>query len=235
MIDEPGDSGGRQLAKEPGLTSHTLAPEVLEGRTLCVFSSSSDDIDDRYLQLAANLGSELARRHIDLVSGGGSVSMMGAMAVAARAGGSRTVGVIPRALIEWEVADDDADELVVTSDMRERKGAMDALSDGFLALPGGLGTLEELLEAWVGRLLGMHRKPVVILDPWGDFSPLRTMIGTMIHSRLVRARAASEVIWVTEIAAALDAIEASWDAGEGRGAKHTGRPTGHPEEWLEAD
>src|SRR5439155_22688279 len=120
---------------------------------VCVFCASSDRIDRRYLDLAAAVGTELARRGHALVSGGGRVSCMGAVARAARAGGARTVGVIPQALLSLEVGDQDADELVVVDDMRTRKGLMDARSDAFLTLPGGLGTLEELLEVWVARFL----------------------------------------------------------------------------------
>src|SRR4051794_41885148 len=107
--------------------------------TIAVFCSSSEDIPRHYVELAAEVGTELARRGHSLVSGGGSVSCMGAVARAARAGGARTVGVIPRVLHALEVADHGADELVVTDDMRARKGLMDARSDAFLTLPGGLG------------------------------------------------------------------------------------------------
>src|SRR3954468_11632731 len=115
---------------------------------VCVFCASSERIPRRYIDLAADVGTEIARRGHSLVTGGGSVSSMGAVARAARAGGARTVGVIPHALLASEVADDDADELLVTDDMRTRKAAMDARADAFIALPGGLGTLEELLEIW---------------------------------------------------------------------------------------
>src|SRR5437588_6637739 len=120
---------------------------------VCVFCASSERIDRRYLELAAAVGTELARRGYTLVTGGGRVSCMGAVARAARAGGARTVGVIPRALLRLEVADTDADDLVVTEDMRTRKGEMERRADGFLALPAGLGTLEEVLEIWVARSL----------------------------------------------------------------------------------
>ncbi|MEI8084465.1 MAG: TIGR00730 family Rossman fold protein, partial [Actinomycetes bacterium] len=123
-------------------------------KRLCVFCSSSDAIDPKYLDLAKNLGTAMVARNIDLVSGGGSVSMMGAIAGSVRAGGGHTVGVIPRGLLGWDVADADADELYVTGNMRDRKDLMDANSDAFMALPGGLGTLEELIEAWTGRTLG---------------------------------------------------------------------------------
>src|SRR6478672_13911951 len=92
---------------------------------ICVFCASSERIPPHYVELAGQVGAELARRGHSLISGGGSVSCMGAVARAARAGGARTVGVIPQALLEWEIADEQADELVVSADMRSRKGEMD--------------------------------------------------------------------------------------------------------------
>jgi hypothetical protein len=169
-----------------------------------------------------------------LVSGGGGISTMGELARSVRAHGGHTTGVIPQQLLDWEVGDTDSDELIVTRDMRERKARMDANSDAFLALPGGLGTLEELLEVWVGRTLGMHVKPVVVLDPWGDFHDLRTLVDGLLERRMVRQQAADDVRWATSIPEALDLIELAWAAGEGRGAQ-SGPQTGHPEEWLEAD
>lgn len=204
-------------------------------KTLCVFSSSSEGIDEKYLKLAAQLGGAMAARGIDLVSGGGSISTMGVLARTVRSGGGHTIGVIPRQMLAWDVSDNDADELLVTEDMRTRKGLMDAHSDGFLALPGGLGTIEELLEAWVGRTLGMHRKPIVILDPWDDFGHLRELVEAMCRTRLVRPGAAQEVMWATEVAESLKLIQNAWDSGEGRGADLPPVPTGHPSEWLEAD
>jgi uncharacterized protein (TIGR00730 family) len=132
---------------------------------------------------------------------------MGAVARAARAGGAHTVGVIPRVLLDHEVADHDADELVVTEDMRGRKGRMDARSDAFLTLPGGLGTLEELLEIWVSRTLAMHAKPVVVLDPDGLFDPLRSQVDLLVARGFVRPAALPAVEWVRDVGAAFDAIE----------------------------
>lgn len=173
---------------------------------VCVFCASSENVDP--LGLASAVGTELARRGWTLVSGGGSVGMMGAVARAARAGGGRTVGIIPRALADAEVADHDADELVVTADMRERKGLMDARSDAFLTLPGGIGTLEELLEIWVSRSLGMHEKPLVVLDPQGIFAPLRAQVDALVAAGFVRAAAAAEVVWATTTDEAFTALEA---------------------------
>ena len=176
---------------------------------VCVFCSSSGRIDQSYVELATAVGTELARRGHSLVSGGGSVSCMGAVARAARAGGAHTVGVIPRVLLDLEVADDDADELLVTDDMRARKGLMDSRADAFLTLPGGLGTLEELLEIWVSRTLAMHAKPVVVLDPDGVFEPLRAQVDLLVEGGFVREGAQGAVTWVRDPGEAFDAIDAA--------------------------
>lgn len=178
--------------------------------SVCVFCASSTAIDTRYFDLAAAVGQGLGARGWQVVSGGGSISSMGALAVAARAAGAHTLGVIPRALLAYEVADTDADELIVTEDMRDRKATMDARSDAFLVLPGGIGTMEEFFEAWVGRVLGMHHKPVVVLDPWGDYAALRDLIATMVAGRFVRADVAAEVTWAASVTDALDAIADQW-------------------------
>jgi len=175
--------------------------------TICVFCASSERIDQTYVDLARDVGTELARRGHDLVSGGGSVSCMGAVARAARAGGARTVGVIPHALTRTEIADHDADELVVTDDMRARKGEMDRRADAFLTLPGGIGTVEELMEIWVSRVLLMHDKPVVVLDPDGVFAPLREQVDLLVRRGFARPSVHDAITWVTTVTAAFDALE----------------------------
>jgi hypothetical protein len=194
---------------------------------ICVFCSSSERIHPAHVELAAAVGTELTRRGHDLVSGGGRVSMMGAVARAVRAGGGHTLGVIPHALTGLEVADDDAHELVVTADMRERKGRMDQAADAFLTLPGGLGTLEELLEVWVAATLGMHAKPVVVLDPTGVLEGLRALVDKLVVQGFVRGPAATTVTWTTSVEEALDAVEA------GLGASPAGAPAA--EELLESE
>ena len=179
---------------------------------ICVFCSSSDRIAPEYIALATEVGTAVAARGHDLVSGGGRVSMMGAVAAAVRAGGGHTLGVIPQALVSMEVADTDADELVVTADMRERKGRMDAAADAFLTLPGGLGTLEELSEVWVAATLGMHTKPVVVLDPTGLYAPLHELVRTLADQGFMHQGASEALVWTTEVDAALDAIEAGLEA-----------------------
>ena len=197
---------------------------------VAVFCASSEDIDERYAVLAGEVGVALARRGGTLVSGGGSVSCLGAVARAARAGGARTVGVIPRALVELEVADHGADELVVTEDMRERKGEMDRRADAFLTLPGGIGTLEELLEIWVARSLRMHDKPVVVLDPWGDLQPLAVLVSGLVSAGFVRDSAAAQLVWTTSVDDALAAIETGWAEA---GVVGVAEPTAA--EFLEAE
>ena len=175
--------------------------------SICVYCSSSTTIDKRYIDLAAEVGTELARRGHRLVSGGGDLSCMGAVARAARAGGAHTTGVIPAALLDLEVGDQDADELLIVDDMRTRKGLMDSRSDAFLTLPGGLGTLEELLEVWVARFLGMHAKPVVVLDPDGLFVALRQQVEVLVDEGFVRRTAAAAVTWTSTVPEAFDRLE----------------------------
>jgi uncharacterized protein (TIGR00730 family) len=132
---------------------------------------------------------------------------MGAVARAARAGGARTVGIIPEGLLAYEVADEEADELVVTPDMRVRKGEMDRRADAFLTLPGGIGTLEELLEIWVGRVLRMHDKPVVVLDPDEVFAPLRQQVDQLIDAGFARPTVNDALAWATDVDEAFELIE----------------------------
>lgn len=174
---------------------------------VCVYCASSSTVPERYLALAREVGSALARRGHSLVSGGGAVSCMGEVARAARAGGARTVGVIPQALMDLEVGDVEADELHVVPDMRVRKAVMDDASDAFLALPGGLGTLEELLEVWTSRTLGMHAKPVVVLDPDDVYADLRAHVARSVALGLVAPAAAAAVTWTVAVDEALDALE----------------------------
>ena len=194
---------------------------------VCVYCASSTRIDSSYVQLAGDVGTALAARGHSLVSGGGALSMMGAVARAARAGGAHTTGVIPQALLDVEVGDRDADELLVVDDMRARKGLMDDRSDAFLALAGGIGTLEELFEVWVARSLGLHVKPVVVLDPDGLYAPLREQLDVLLERGFVRGPAMAALQWATGVEEALDLLEAGLAA----------RRQWHPlaEEALEAE
>ncbi|MEZ0073534.1 TIGR00730 family Rossman fold protein [Planotetraspora sp. GP83] len=174
---------------------------------VCVFCSSSQKIDPKYLDLAREVGAELARRGHGLVSGGAIVSCMGEVARAVRDGGGHTVGVIPQVLVDIEIADTDSGELIVTADMRERKGVMDARSDAFLVLPGGIGTLEELFEIWTSRVLGLHERPLVVLDPWGLYAPLRELVDGMYDQGFTRANVFDAISWTTTVEEAFELLE----------------------------
>lgn len=156
------------------------------------------------LELAHRVGAAIGQRGWTLVSGGGNVSAMGAVAAGARSGGGRTVGVIPKALVHRELADIEADELVVTDTMRQRKQVMEDRSDAFLALPGGIGTLEELFETWTAGYLGMHDKPVVLLDPHGHYDGLRTWLDSLVVTGYVAQAALDRLVVVGDVEAALD-------------------------------
>jgi len=131
---------------------------------LCVFCGSSFGARDVYRSAAAEFGALLAERNIELVYGGARAGLMGALADATLAAGGRVTGVIPEALVGRELAHLGLSELHVVASMHERKALMASLSDGFVALPGGIGTLEELFEVWTWSQLGLHEKPCALLD-----------------------------------------------------------------------
>jgi hypothetical protein len=136
-------------------------------RRLCVFCGASPGRDPVYLQLAAAVGAGLAQRGVGVVYGGSRIGMMGAVADAALAAGGEVIGVIPRHLVDREVAHGGLTEQRVVETLHERKAEMAVLSDGFIALPGGLGTLEELAEVSSWAQLGLHHKPIGLLGPTG--------------------------------------------------------------------
>jgi uncharacterized protein (TIGR00730 family) len=175
--------------------------------TICVYCSSSETIDRSFIELASAVGERIASDGHTLVSGGGRVSMMGAVARAARAGGAHTVGVIPRHLVNIEVADNDADELLVVETMRERKAVMDAHADAFLILPGGIGTLEEFFEVWTAGSLGMHTKPVIVLDPAGFYAPLWDYLAGCVQTGFVRASALAGLARVPSVDGAFAVVD----------------------------
>ncbi|PSO48795.1 MAG: TIGR00730 family Rossman fold protein [Actinobacteria bacterium QS_8_72_14] len=146
---------------------------MTEIRAVCVFCASSEGAAARDRKLAHELGTAIAERGWRLVYGGGDVGLMGEVAHAALAAAGGVTGVIPRKLVTHELALREVDELVVTESMRERQRIMDERSDAFVVLPGGLGTLAELLEMLTLAQLGYHDRPVVLLDPDGFWQPLR--------------------------------------------------------------
>lgn len=155
-------------------------------RRVCVFCGSSLGSSPAYAEAARGLGEALARRRLGLVCGGGSVGLMGVVADAALAAGGEVVGVIPEALERRELAHRNLTRLEVVGSMHERKARMAELSDAFVALPGGLGTLEELAEVLTWAQLGLHRKPCALLDAGGYWRPLVAFLDHAVSERFVR-------------------------------------------------
>ncbi|CAB4340669.1 unannotated protein [freshwater metagenome] len=170
---------------------------------VAVFCSSSPTIDPKYVDLAFELGAAIGTRKWDLVSGGGHISMMGAVGRGARSMDGVTIGVIPQALVDIEFADHDSHELHVVTSMRERKAKIEEISDAFIALPGGLGTLEELFEIWVGRFLKFHNKPVIVLDPFNLYAPLKVLVDHLEQEGFVKPGQRELLHWTTSVEEAL--------------------------------
>ncbi len=155
-------------------------------RLLCVYCSSSDRIDPKYAAVATALGTEMVRQGWDLVYGGGKTGLMGATARAVKAAGGRVVGVIPEFMKAKELAFDEADELVTVITMRERKLLMETRADAFVALPGGWGTLEEILEILTLRQLDVVRKPCVFLNQDGFYDDLLRLFERMLQDKFFK-------------------------------------------------
>jgi uncharacterized protein (TIGR00730 family) len=151
-----------------------------------VFCGSSDAVADRYFGAARELGDKLAHRGWRLVYGGGSVGLMGVLARAVLEGGGHVTGVIPKALLDLGVGETQVSELVVTDGLRDRKAIMDERGDAFVALPGGLGTFEEVLEALTLKQLGYHRKAIAVLDLDGYYEPLWAQIQRGIDEGFIK-------------------------------------------------
>ncbi len=157
-----------------------------EVKRLAVYCGSATPADPRYMELAAEVGRTLAQRGIGVVYGGGRLGLMGAVAGAALEAGGEVIGVIPEALVSSEVANRDCTELIVVADMHQRKAAFTRLSDGFVTLPGGVGTMDELWEAISWAQLGYHAKPVGLLNAHGFYDHLIAFNHHMIEVGFIR-------------------------------------------------
>lgn len=180
-------------------------------QSICVFAGSSAGRLPTYAEAAATLGREISGRGMRLVYGGGKVGMMGVVADAALAAGAEVIGVIPETLMRREVAHDGLTELRVVRSMHERKALMDELSDGVVALPGGLGTLEELFEMLTWSQLGLHAKPCGLLNADGYYDALLRFLDHVQHEGFVQARHRGLLLCATGAAALLDEM-AVWRA-----------------------
>jgi uncharacterized protein (TIGR00730 family) len=159
---------------------------VRDLRTICVFAASTPGLDDRYRAAAASVGRLLAHEGIRLVYGGAAVGLMGIMADAALGAGGAVVGVIPRGLFSREVPHPALSELVEVESMHERKRTMFDLSDAFVALPGGLGTFEELFEVVSWAHLGIHDKPIATFDVDDFWQPMRALVEHAVSVGFIR-------------------------------------------------
>jgi hypothetical protein len=184
-------------------------------RSICVFCGASSGRDPRYAAAAAVVGERLANLGIQLVYGGGRLGLMGAVADAALAAGGRVVGVIPRGLVDRELAHAGVSELRIVETLHERKAVMAELSDAFLTLPGGLGTLEELAEVLSWAQLDLHAKPVGILDVDGYFARLESFLDHAVTEGFVAERHRRLLLVDTSLDRLLVAFR-SWQAPIGK-------------------
>ena len=173
-----------------------------------MYCSSSAAVDRQHVEVARALGAALGERGDVLVWGGATVGLMGEVARAARAAGGRTIGIIPESLRAVEIADHAADELVTTPDLPTRKRELAERADAFVALPGGFGTLEELLEQITGRLLGLHEKPIVLVDVGGFWQPLLAVFEHLYRERFARPESRGAYAVVTDVDGTLAALDA---------------------------
>ena len=161
---------------------------------IAVYCGSATPADPRYIELAAEVGRTLAQRGIGVVYGGGRLGLMGALASGALNAGGEVIGVIPEALVGGEVANTDCTELRVVTNMHQRKQAFTDLSDGFITIPGGVGTMDELWEAVSWAQLGYHAKPVGLLNAFGFFDHLLAFNRQMIETGFIREAHAGIII-----------------------------------------
>ena len=177
--------------------------------TLCVFCASSPGADPRYVAAAQSLGELLAISGRRIVYGGGNTGLMGALADAALANGGEVVGVMPRHLVDREVAHSGLSRLEIVASMHERKARLAEMADGFVALPGGLGTLEEFTEIWTWGQLGLHRKPYGLLDVAGYYASLLAFLDHAVKKRFIRPEHRAMVRVADEPTELLAAMEAA--------------------------
>jgi uncharacterized protein (TIGR00730 family) len=168
-------------------------------KRLAVYCGSASPEDPRYLSLAHEVGVALAQRGIGVVYGGGKLGLMGAVAKGAKDAGGEVIGIIPEALVKAEVANHDCDELISVSGMHERKQRFTDLSDGFVTIPGGVGTMDELWEAMSWSQLGYHSKPVGLLNAFGFYDHLLAFNAKMAEVGFVRPAHQNILIAATSI------------------------------------
>ncbi|MHB1863788.1 MAG: LOG family protein [Gemmatimonadaceae bacterium] len=176
-------------------------------QTLCVFCASSPGADPRYVAAARAFGALVARSGRRIVYGGGNTGLMGELADAALGAGGEVIGLMPKHLADREVAHLGLTRLEIVGSMHERKARLAQMADGFVALPGGLGTLEEFTEIWTWGQLGLHAKPYGLLNVAGYFTPLLAFLDHAVAERFVRPEHRAMVRVAEDPAALLEALE----------------------------
>ncbi len=184
-------------------------PEI---KALCIYCGASQDVDPRHLETADELGRTAATKAIDLVYGGGHSGMMGAAADGALSAGGRVIGIIPEHLKDREAAHSGVTEMVVVDSMHVRKQKMFERSDAFCVLPGGLGTLDETFEIITWKQLGLHDKPIVLLNLYGFWDPLMEMIGRQVEGGYLHNDPASLFALADDVEGVFSAIASAADS-----------------------
>jgi uncharacterized protein (TIGR00730 family) len=181
--------------------------------SICVYCGSSSQAAPEFLDAAERLGQLIARDGRSLVYGGGRLGLMGRVANGVLAAGGRVTGIIPEHLHEVEVQHDGITELLVVDSMHTRKAEMVRRSDGFCVLPGGIGTLDELIEILSWRQLGLHGKPVVIVDQDRFYAPFRELLEHVISERFAHEALRDYIVWVDRVEDVLDALDRAHSVG----------------------
>ena len=183
-------------------------------KRLAVYCGSSIGTDPAFADTASALGEEMARRGVDLVYGGGKLGLMGVVADAVLAGGGKVYGVIPQALTDLEVAHQGLTELYTVDSMHERKAKMTELTDAFVALPGGIGTFDELFEAWTWNALGYHAKPFALLNVNGFWDGLLGFLDNVTASGFMSPARRAQLLVGESISEAIDLLDGAIGASE---------------------
>ncbi len=187
-----------------------VADASLPTRAVCVYCSSSSHVDAEYVAAAASVGRAIAEANCNLIYGGTRIGLMGAVAREARRYGAAVTGIVPEHIRARVPECEDPEALVVTQDMRHRKALMEERADAFVALPGGFGTLEEVLEILTLKQLGQHAKPVVFLNTRGFYTPLLAFFETLFQQRFARPEYVNLHRVVDHPDEVLPALEAEW-------------------------
>jgi uncharacterized protein (TIGR00730 family) len=177
--------------------------------SICVYCGSSADVAQPYKDAAVQLGREAGEKGVEVIYGGGRVGLMGLVADAALAAGGRVTGIIPRHILEWEVAHQTLTELIVVEDMHQRKMMMFDRSQAFAILPGGLGTLDEAFEMLTWKQLGLHSKPIVVANIGGYWDGLLALVDKGVDEGFIRPRHARLFTEVRDITQVLPAMTAT--------------------------